>query len=151
MPRIAALFAPAALAMALLAPSASVNAAAAPTVNAGYWEYKIKAFGVTVGTEYWCVKPDQVDKFFNGPCNRHHTCTYPTRQVANGKARFIGTWKKNNDGDITNVDASGDYTPTRFTLKTKATMGSNGVPIPPMTVDAKWQGATCKPGAKTPS
>ena len=71
--------------------------------------------------------------------------------MANGKARFVGTWKKNSDGDITKVDASGDYSPTRFTLKTKGTTGSNGYWIPPMTVEARWLGATCKPGAKTPN
>jgi len=119
------------------------------TVRAGYWEYKVKALGLTVDTELWCVRDDQIDKFFTGPCNRHHTCVYPTRQVGGGKARFAGYWQ-NDDGKRAHVEAAGEYAPTRFTLRTKATKGTNGAPIPALTLDAKWLGETCRPGAKTP-
>ena len=149
MRRIATILAPLALALIVVAPGASLNAASPATVRAGYWEYKIKAGPITVDTEYWCVKPAQIDKFFNGPCNRHHTCVYPTRVVADGKARFAGYWQ-NDEGKRANIDASGTYNETRFILKTKPTRGTNGIPIPGMTIDAKWLGETCKPGAKTP-
>jgi len=142
----------AALALAVLAaPGAALQAApqTADTILPGYWEYRVKALGLTVDTEMWCVKDDQIDKFFNGPCNRHHKCVYPTRVVGDGKARFAGYWQ-NDEGKRANVQASGEYSPKRFVLRTKATRGTNGVPIPAMTLDAKWLGATCKPGAKTP-
>jgi len=119
------------------------------TIFPGYWEYRVKAAGLTVDTEYWCVKPDQIDKFFNGPCNRHHTCTYPIRVVGGGKARFEGFWT-NKEGKKANIAASGAYSLRQFVLKTKATRGTNGVPIPPLTLEANWRGETCKPGAKTP-
>ena len=142
----------AALAFAVLAaPGASLHAApqTTDTILPGYWEYKVKLLGATIDTEMWCVKDDQIDKFFNGPCNRHHTCVYPTRVVGGGKARFAGYWQ-NDDGKRANVRAAGEYSPKRFVLRTQATRGTNGAPIPAMTLDAKWLGATCKPGAKTP-
>lgn len=143
-------FAAAALTLAVLAaPAATLHAQPPTTIQAGYWEYKVKTLGITIDTEYWCVREDQIDKFFNGPCNRHHTCVYPTRIVGGGKAQFKGYWQ-NGDGERANVEAAGDYTPQRFVLRTKATRGTNGAPIPAMTLDAKWLGATCKAGAKTP-
>jgi len=119
------------------------------TIFPGYWEYRIKAAGLTVDTQFWCVKPDQVDKFFTGPCNRHHTCVYPVREVGDGKARFEGYWM-NDDGKRANISASGTYTLRQFILRTRATRGTNGVPIPPLTLEANWRGETCKPGARTP-
>ena len=139
----------AALASALLAAPLSASSQTTDTILPGYWEYKVKLLGATIDTEMWCVRDDQIDKFFSGPCNRHHTCVYPTRNVANGKASFAGYWQ-NDEGKRANVQAAGEYTAKRFTLRTKATRGTNGVPIPAMTLDAKWLGATCKPGAKTP-
>lgn len=121
----------------------------AQTILPGYWEYKVKLLGATIDTEMWCVREDQIDKFFSGPCNRHHKCVYPTRVVGDGKASFGGYWQ-NDEGKRANVQAAGEYSPKRFVLRTKATRGTNGAPIPAMTLDAKWLGATCKPGAKTP-
>ena len=131
----------------------ALPAASAPqpadTVLPGYWEYKVKGFGLTLDTEYWCVRADQIDKFFTGPCNRHHTCTYPTRQVGGSKARFVGYWT-NKEGKRANIEVAGDFSPKRFTLRSKPTRGTNGAPIPALTLDARWLGETCKAGAKTP-
>lgn len=134
-------------AMTLALPASS--APQTDTVLPGYWEYKVKLLGATIDTEMWCVRDDQIDKFFTGPCNRHHTCVYPTRQVANGKARFVGYWQ-NKEGQRASIEVAGDYTPKRFVLKNKPTRGTNGAPIPALTLDARWLSETCKPGAKTP-
>jgi hypothetical protein len=138
-----------ALGAAMLALPAASATQPAQTVLPGYWEYRVKLLGATIDTEMWCVREDQIDKFFTGPCNRHHTCVYPTREVGGGKARFVGYWQ-NKEGKRANVEAAGDYAPKRFTLRSKATRGTNGAPIPALTLDARWLGETCKPGAKTP-
>lgn len=131
-------------------PAASAPAGqSATSVLPGYWEYKVKGFGLTLDTEYWCVREDQIDKFFTGPCNRHHTCVYPTREISGSKARFVGYWQ-NDEGKRSNVEVAGDFSPKRFTLRSKPTRGTNGMPIPGMTLDARWLGETCKAGAKTP-
>lgn len=139
-------------AVLLAAPAATLSAQpVSDTVEAGYWSYKIRKFGITLDTDYYCVKPNEVDRFFSGPCNRHHICRYPTRQVAGGKARFVGTWTSKNDTSKTaNIEATGTYTTRRFTLQTKSTRGTDGTPIPALTLDAQWLGETCKPGAKVP-
>jgi hypothetical protein len=138
-----------AMGAAVIALPAASAQSPADTVLAGYWEYKVKTLGLTIDTEYWCVRDDQIDKFFTGPCNRHHTCVYPTREVGGGKARFAGYWQ-NKEGKRASVEVAGDFSAKRFTLRSKPTRGTNGVPIPAMTLDARWLGATCKPGAKTP-
>lgn len=141
-----------AAALLLGAPAAVQSAQpVSDTVEAGYWSYKIKKFGITFDTDYYCVKPENVDRFFSGPCNRHHICRYPTRQVAGGKARFVGQWISKNDTSKTaSIEASGTYAPRRFTLTTKPTKGTDGTPIPALVLEAQWLGETCKPGAKTP-
>lgn len=144
-----------ALSIAVLAALSAPLAQAQPkpaeqTILPGYWEYKASAvLGLVNDKEFWCVKPDEIDKFFTGPCNRHHTCVYPVRVVGNGKARFEGYWQ-NKEGKRATVKASGEYAQKRFKLKTEPTIGTNGVPLPAVTLDAKWLGDTCKPGAKTP-
>jgi hypothetical protein len=143
-------FALAALAAGLLAlPAGALHAQAGGPVLAGYWDYRVKILGLTVDTQRWCVDQDKVEDFFSGPCNSHHTCVYPTREVANGKAHFKGYWQ-NKSGERAYVEATGTYAPDHFTLRTKATKGTNGVPIPATTIEAKWLGATCQPGAKRP-
>ena len=148
LPRLsaAAVLAAGLLALPVAGSSAPQGAA---TILPGYWEYRVKMAGLTVDNEKWCVREDQIDKFFTGPCNRHHRCVYPTRQVGNGKARFVGYWQ-NDEGRRASVDAAGEYSDKRFVLRTKATKGTNGAPIPPLTLDARWLSATCQPGAKTP-
>ena len=137
------------LAAALLAAPlhASSQTTTTDTILPGYWEYRVKLLGATIDTEMWCVRDDQIDKFFSGPCNRHHTCVYPTRVVGGGKARFAGYWQ-NDEGKRANVQASGEYSPRRFTLRTTATRDTNGAPIPAMTLAANWLGATCKPAGR---
>ena len=127
--------------LALLGGSA-LHAQPAPsgdTVLPGYWQYKTRFLGITVDNEKKCVKPDEVDKFLNGPCNRHHTCRYDVRVVGDGKARFEGYWQ-NKEGKRTNVRAAGTYAPKQFTLKANA-LGFSA------TVEAKWLGAACPAGA----
>jgi len=116
------------------------NSAPADAVLPGYWQYKTRFLGVTVDNEKKCVKPDEVEKFFSGPCNRHHTCVYPVRVVGDGKARFEGYWQ-NKEGKRTQVKASGVYNPKAFTLRANA-LGLQA------NLEATWLGPSCPAAAK---
>lgn len=116
------------------------------TIATGYWEYRTRLLGfLPVDREYRCVTPDDVDDFFTGPCNRHHTCTYPVREVADGRARFEGYWIAKSDGDRANVKATGEYSEKRFVLNARGTL-TNGLPLQ-ATIDARWISETCPANA----
>lgn len=129
----------AAMGAALLAVPA--NADNAERVRPGYWEYAYKVAGIRVATERKCIKPDEIDKvFFAGPCNHHHKCVYPVRQIGDGKAKFDGTWT-DKKGRVAHVAADGTYTDTTFNLKAHGTT-TTGVPMA-VTMNAQWLGASC--------
>ena len=132
------------LALAFLGGPAALHAQPATPPDAvlpGYWSYKTRFLGITVDNEKKCVKPDEVDKFFTAPCNRHHICSYPIRVVGNGRARFEGTWQdKKYKRKPVAVKATGTYQPKEFTVRAQA-LGLSA------TLEAKWLAATCPAGA----
>ena len=124
---------------ALLSVPAVAANAEQDKIRPGYWEYAYKVAGIRVSTEKKCIKPNEIDKaFFQGPCNRHHRCEYPVKQVENGKAQFDGTWTDKR-GRVARVKADGTYTETRFDLKARGTT-TTGIPMS-VTMNAKWLGA----------
>jgi len=109
------------------------------TVRPGQWEYTYKVAGIRVGSEKKCIKPGEIDKvFFAGPCNHHHKCVYPVRQVGDGKAKYDGTWTDKR-GRVAHIKADGTYTDTTLNLKARGTT-TTGVPMA-VTMNAKWLGA----------
>lgn len=123
---------------ALLSPPAIAANASAEKIRPGQWEYVYKVAGIRVSSEKKCIKANEIDKaFFQGPCNRHHRCEYPVKQVANGKAAFDGTWTDKR-GRVAHVKADGTYTETTFNLKAKGTT-TTGIPMS-VTMNAKWIG-----------
>ena len=137
--RLAIAAAAGAAAGALLAIPALADAPTQTKLRPGYWEYAYKVAGIRVSTEKKCIKPEELDKaFFAGPCNRHHRCEYPVREVANGKAKFDGTWTDKR-GRVARVKADGTYTDTQFNLKARGTT-TTGIPMA-VTMNAKWLGA----------
>ena len=135
---LAALAAAAVAAVAIAQPVA--QPAAETTILPGYWSYKAKTLGITVDDKKRCLSEAEVDDFLAKPCNRHHTCVYPVKQVGNGKIRLEGYWQ-NKEGKRANVKASGSYTPKHFTMEAKGT-AIGGIPIG-ATIDANWLSATC--------
>jgi hypothetical protein len=132
---------------ALLAIPAAASSQASDTILTGYWSYNSKvSFGVSSSSvENRCVKPADVEKFFNGPSNRHYKCTYPTRKVGNGKAEFVGTCIDKR-GRKAFVSASGVYSPKHFKLDAKIKTSIIGVPLTPTgTIEATWLKADCPP------
>ncbi len=128
----------------------AVPAAAQDTIQPGYWEHTSSASLIftTKKTELRCIRQQDVEKFFNGPSNRLYKCTYPTREVGGGKARFVGTCVSKN-GRHVEIEAAGTYTPTSFELAGKLRTKLAGIPIAPTgKISARRLGDTCPPGAK---
>ena len=108
-------------------------------IRPGYWEYAYKVAGIRVSEEFKCVKPSEIDKvFFAGPCNHHHKCVYPVREVGNGKARYVGTWTDKR-GRVANIKADGTYSDTTLKLNARGTT-TTGIPMA-VTMNANWVGA----------
>lgn len=105
--RIVPLFAVACLAAAAVPPPAAAQDPA-PEPRPGRWEYRYRILRLPVGSEYWCVKPEEVRRVFEGPCNRHHTCTYPVHEVGGGKMRLEGRWVDKR-GRVALVKGQGTY------------------------------------------
>ena len=138
--RLALAFAAAAAAATGAVVGAPALAQGPDKIRPGMWEYAYKAAGIPIGKERKCIKPTEIDKsFFQGPCNRHHRCEYPVKEVADGKARFDGTWTDKR-GRVARVKADGTYTDTTFNLKATGTT-TTGIPMS-VTMNAKWVG-TC--------
>ena len=132
------------LAAAVAGPAAA-GPAAQTAITPGYWESTNKMLSPIRSTsvEKRCITPAEVEKFMAGPSNRHYTCTYPTREVANGKIRLAGSCKTKNSAP---VPITGEGVFTRDTLKldarVRAKLGGLSVPIHART-EGKRIGDTC--------
>jgi hypothetical protein len=133
---------PAASGAAALQPSGSA-ADKQPPILPGYWSYTARLYGVPQ-TKKRCIKAEEAEDFLTRPCNRHHTCVYPTKQVGNGKLLLDGYWQ-NKEGQRARVHASGVYEPKSFSIKANGS-AIGGIPFL-ASMDAKWLSADCPPGA----
>ena len=104
-------------ALLLAAAVATPAAAAAPPIETGYWESTNRIVSPIrqTKTEKRCITPADVDKFMDGPSNRHYKCTYPTNVIANGKITLKGTCVSKK-GQKVPIVGQGTYTPTSFNL-----------------------------------
>jgi hypothetical protein len=84
-----------------------------------------------------------VDKVMSGRINRHYTCTYPEKRVADGKMFFKGTCVDKR-GRKVNVTATGTYSPTAFTLTANLSGKVAGVRVSAVaSTSAKRLGDVC--------
>ena len=95
----------------------SLAAAAQTAITPGYWESTNKVISPIKSTkvEKRCITPADVDKFMAGPSNRHYTCTYPTREIRDGKITLKGSCVSKKGRKVA-ISGSGSYTPTSFNL-----------------------------------
>jgi hypothetical protein len=128
---------------------AAATAQEAHAVSPGYWSYTASTILPGASTGNQCVRPDQIDEFMSGPHNRHYRCTYPSRSVGSGRASFEGVCVSKH-GNSYNLKVSGHYSQTTFNLKGHISgIVILGLPISaPISIEAKWLGPTCPPGAK---
>ena len=134
-----------ALAGALLL--AAPSSAQAPTreVLPGYWQYTTSAVGIR-STEQKCVRPSEINRFFGGLSTRRWRCTYPTREVGNGNARFEGTCTDPR-GRRVNVRLNGPYQAESFRFSGGAQL-ARGTPFLPASITARRLAAVCPADAE---
>ena len=145
----AALMAPVAAGAAMLAaPTTALQAqTAAPSqpVLPGYWEYTTSALG-SRDTEQKCVRPSEISRFFGGLSTRKWQCTYPTRQVGDGNARFEGSCQ-DRKGRRINVRLNGTYQTESFRFNGGAQL-ARGTPYIPASITARRLSAQCPANAE---
>ena len=133
----------------LAAPGPASHAQAArttsDTVLPGYWEYTTSAVGVR-STEQKCVRPSEINRFFGGLSTRRWQCTYPTRVIGGGNARFEGTCQDPKNRRV-NVRLSGTYRTESFTFRGGAQL-ARGTPYLPASITAHRISAQCPANAE---
>lgn len=128
-----------------LALTGAAGAQPKPAVKPGLWEYTYRAFGlIPAGKEKRCIKPADMEKFFDGPCNHNYVCTYPTKVIGDGKISLKGKWVDKR-GREAPVSATGTYDDT--TLELRAVVDPIGaIPTITVTSSSKWVADSCPAG-----
>lgn len=148
--RVLAVLAPVVAGAALLAAPASAPQAQAneQTVLPGFWEYTTSAVG-SRDTERKCVRPSEINRFFGGLSTRRYRCTYPTRVVGGGNARFEGSCVSTSGRQV-RVRLNGTYLPESFSFRGGASIRAAGIwsPYIPATITARRIAAQCPAGAE---
>ena len=114
----------------------------------GYWEYTTSAVG-NRDTETKCVRASEINRFFGGLSTRHYQCTYPTRVVGNGQARFEGNCVSRS-GRRVRIRLNGTYRPESFEFRGGASIRAAGIwsPYIPATITARRISAQCPANAE---
>ena len=126
------------------APQAQTAAPAQPVLP-GYWAYTTSALGQR-DTETKCVRPSEINRFFGGLSTNRWKCTYPTRQVGDGRARFEGTCQ-DKKGRRVNVRLNGTYQTESFRFNGGAQL-VRGTPYIPASITARRISAQCPANAE---
>lgn len=138
----------------LLALAAASPALAAPqAIQPGYWESTNRLLSPIrqKSVERRCITPADVEKFMSGPSNRHYTCTYPTKVIADGKIVLKGACRSKKGRKVA-VQGQGDYTPTSFSLTAEIATEFLGLDIAgKASTEAHRIGDTCPPPETPPA
>jgi len=124
---------------------APAQTAAQSEVLPGYWEYTTNAVGQR-DTVQKCVRPSEINRFFGGLSTNKWRCTYPTRVVGDGNARFEGSCTDHKNRRI-NVRLNGTYTETSFSFRGGAQI-VRGTPYIPASITARRISAQCPANAE---
>lgn len=148
--RFAAMALPALAGAALLAAPAAAPQAqtSSQPVLPGYWEYTTNAVG-NRDTETKCVRASEINRFFGGISTRHYQCTYPTRVVGGGNARFEGNCVSRSGRQV-RIRLNGTYQPESFQFRGGASIRAAGIwsPYIPATITARRISAQCPANAE---
>ena len=129
----------------LAAPAGARPPQASQPVLPGYWEYTTSVLG-NRDTEQRCVRPSEINRFFGGLSTRKWQCTYPTRQVGEGNARFEGSCQ-DRKGRRINVRLNGTYQTESFRFNGGAQL-ARGTPYIPASITARRISAQCPANAE---
>nr|WP_314433173.1 DUF3617 family protein [uncultured Brevundimonas sp.] len=124
---------------------APAQTAAQSEVLPGFWEYTTNAVGQRE-TLQKCVRASEINRFFGGISTKKWRCTYPTRVVGDGNARFEGSCSDHKNRRI-NVRLSGTYTETSFSFRGGAQV-VRGTPYIPASITARRISAQCPANAE---
>ncbi len=120
----------------------------------GYWELvNTWIFVIHFKTvDRKCFTAADVAGVLQGPSNSHYACTYPHREVGDGKLSLSGTCIEKH-GQVAEITAEGTYGPTAFKLSARLRTRIAGVPLAGSgATDAHRLSETCpQPDAKTQS
>ncbi|MFJ6023226.1 DUF3617 domain-containing protein [Brevundimonas sp. NPDC092305] len=143
--RLLAVAAPVVAGGLMLGSPAPAPAQSPPPVLPGYWEYTTSAVGVR-DTEQKCVRPSEINRFFGGLSTRRWQCTYPVREVGNGRARFEGACQDRKNRRV-NVRLNGTYQQESFRFTGGAQL-ARGTPYLPASITARRIAAQCPANAE---
>ena len=143
--RAVAVIAPLAVAAAVLAAPGVAGSQTNDQPQPGYWTYTTSVLGVR-DTETKCVRPSEINRFFGGLSTNRWKCTYPTRQVGDGRARFEGTCQ-DKKGRRVNVRLNGTYQTESFHFNGGAQL-MRGTPYIPASITARRLSAQCPANAE---
>lgn len=132
--------------LALLAIGQGSSALAADeTPLPGYWELtNTWVFVIHFKTvDHKCFTAADVSGVLQGPSNSHYACTYPHREVGDGRLSLSGTCVEKH-GQVAEITAEGTYSPTAFKLSARLRTHIAGVPLSGRgATDAHRLSATC--------
>lgn len=131
---------PLAMTMAAAGPAAAQSA-----ISPGYWETisKVTSPFPTRKTERRCIKPQDVAKFMEGKINHIYTCTYPTREIADGKIRLEGTCSTR-DGPAIPISGQGTFSSDSMHMEARIVPQIGGLSVTVRaSTDARRLGDTC--------
>ena len=138
----------------LLAAAAAATPAAAQKselIRPGYWESTNRLLSPIrdTSTERRCITPADVEKFMNGPSNRHYACTYPTKVIEKGKITLKGTCVSKKGRKVA-VEGEGSYTPTSFQINARIASELFGIPLSGRaSTEARRIADSCPPATAT--
>lgn len=146
----AALFATVVLAPASVPAWAQVAgaqaAAPAQRVLPGSWEYRARVAIFPVSKEYRCLNAEEIEDFLFHPCTRKYRCTYPLKQVGDGRVKLDGTWVDRKQR-VAKVRAEGTYTLTSLNMRANV-VTIHGFPVSG-SITARRIGDSCPAAAQT--
>ena len=91
-----------------------------------------------------CLKAEEISEFIAFPGNRHYKCSYPTKEIADGRVTMQGACV-DKKGRRAPIRAKGTYTPESFRLNINLTT-TNGIPLSGV-MSARRIAAECPAGA----
>lgn len=142
-------FAGAALAAGLFVlPSATSQAVAQEndTPMPGLWQYNYRAWVFSAGNEMRCLTKADVQRFFDGLCNKGSKCTYSVNEARDGKVKLEGVWV-DHKGRRTKVSGNGVYDSKSFKLNAHIVVQVLPIPVDGV-IDGHFVSADCPPGTE---
>ena len=110
----------------------------------GLWQYNYRAWVFSAGNEMRCLTKADVQRFFDGLCNKGSKCTYSVNESRDGKVRLEGVWI-DHKGRRTGVSANGVYDPKSFKLNAHVVVQVLPIPVDGV-IDGHFLSADCPPG-----